>query len=159
MQCASSTTSSPADAVSDGSTLSRKSGLFNRSGDTSSTSTSPAATESCTCCHSSVFAELMVIACTPARAAASTWLRISASSGDTITVGPSPSSRSNAVAMKYTADLPHPVRCTTSARLRSATSAWIAVHWSSRSTAPGPARARSRSSASSRRASSSMPTP
>ena len=32
----------------------------------------------------------MVAACTPARSAAATWLRISASSGDTITVGPRP---------------------------------------------------------------------
>src|SRR4051812_14233243 len=41
--------------------------------------------------------------------------------------------------MKYTADLPHPVRCTTSARRRCTTSASIAVHWSSRRTACGPA--------------------
>ena len=38
--------------------------------------------------HSSVLAELIVRARMPARAAASTWLRISASSGETITVGP-----------------------------------------------------------------------
>src|SRR5437588_5752566 len=155
MQCASSTTSSPADAVSSGSTASRKSGLFSRSGLTRRTSTSPAATASCTACHSSWLAELIVAACTPARSAASIWLRISASSGETITVGPSPSSRSSAVATKYTADLPHPVRCTTSARLRLATSASIAVHWSRRSRASWPARARSRSSASSRSAFSS----
>ena len=35
-----------------------------------------------------------------------------------MTVGPAPPARSNAVATKYTADLPHPVRCTTSARRR-----------------------------------------
>ena len=52
----------------------------------------------------------------PARAAASIWFRISASSGDTITVGPAPRARNSAVARKYTADLPHPVRCTTRAR-------------------------------------------
>ena len=46
MQCASSTTSSPVAADSFGSTLSRKSGLFSRSGETSSTSTAPAATSS-----------------------------------------------------------------------------------------------------------------
>ena len=91
MQCASSTTSKPADAVSDGSTASRKSGLFSRSGLTRSTSTSPAATCSCTASHSPGFAELIVTACTPARAAASIWLRINASNGDTMIVGPSPS--------------------------------------------------------------------
>ena len=42
----------------------------------------------------------MVRAPIPARAAASTWLRISASSGETITVGPPPRARSSAVAMK-----------------------------------------------------------
>jgi hypothetical protein len=66
--------------------------------------------------HSSAFAELMVRTWIPARAAASTWLRISAGSGETITVGPLPRSRSMPVAAKYTADLPQPVRCTTSAR-------------------------------------------
>ena len=70
----------------------------------------------------------------PARAAASIWFRISASSGDTITVGPAPRARNSAVARKYTADLPQPVRWTTRAR-RPATSALIAVHWSSRSRA------------------------
>ena len=55
-----------------------------------------------------MFAEFTVTARTPARAAASIWLRISASSGETITVGPAPAARSNAVATKYTADLPHP---------------------------------------------------
>ena len=71
----------------------------------------------------------------PARPAASTWLRISASSGDTITVGPAPRARNSAVATKYTADFPHPVRCTTSARRRAPTRALIAVHWSSRNLA------------------------
>lgn len=116
MQCASSTTSSPAACVSSGSTVSRKSGLFSRSGLTSSTSTSPTATCSSIEDHSSVLEELIVAAWTPAEAAACTWLRMSDSNGETITVGPSPSSRSSAVATKYTADLPQPVRCTTSAR-------------------------------------------
>ena len=62
--------------------------------------------------------ELMVAAWTPARSAAATWLRISASNGDTMTVAPRPASRSSFAAMKYTADLPQPVRCTTSARRR-----------------------------------------
>mgnify|MGYP000131455376 CR=1 FL=1 len=43
---------------------------------------------------------LMVTARTPMRAAASIWLRISASSGDTSNVGPAPRSRSMRVAMK-----------------------------------------------------------
>ena len=63
-----------------------------------------------------MFAELTVAARMPARSAAAIWLRISASSGETMTVAPAPRSRSRAVAMKYTADLPQPVRCTTSAR-------------------------------------------
>lgn len=67
--------------------------------------------------HSSGLAELIVRAWIPARAADSTWLRISASSGEMITVGPAPRRRSRAVATKYTADLPQPVRCTTKARL------------------------------------------
>jgi hypothetical protein len=41
-----------------------------------------------------------VTATIPDRIAASIWLRISASSGDTITVGPAPCSRSSAVATK-----------------------------------------------------------
>lgn len=77
----------------------------------------------------------MVRAWMPARAAASTWFRMSASSGDTITVGPLPRARSSEVATKYTADLPQPVRWTTRARRLSATSASIARHWSSRSRA------------------------
>jgi hypothetical protein len=47
-----------------------------------------------------MFAELIVAACTPARTAASIWLRINASSGETITVGPLPSARKRAVATK-----------------------------------------------------------
>ena len=41
--------------------------------------------------------------------------------------------------MKYTADLPQPVRCTTRARRRCTTSASMAVHWSSRRCAAEPA--------------------
>ena len=47
---------------------------------------------------------------------------MSASSGETSTVGPAPRARSSIVATKYTADLPQPVRCTTSARRCSSTS-------------------------------------
>ena len=50
--------------------------------------------------HSVTLAELMVAARIPAPAAASIWLRISASSGDTMTVGPAPAARSSAVATK-----------------------------------------------------------
>jgi hypothetical protein len=60
--------------------------------------------------HSSRFAELIGLARMPARTAASTWLRINASSGETINVGPAPRARSSIVATKYTADLPQPVR-------------------------------------------------
>ena len=56
------------------------------------------------------------------RCAASIWLRMSASSGETSSVGPLPRSRSMRVAMKYTALLPHPVRCTSSTRSRRPTS-------------------------------------
>ncbi len=87
----------------------------------------------------------------PARAAAATWFRMSASSGETITVGPAPTDRSRAVAMKYTADLPQPVRWTSRTRRRSATSARIACHWSSRRRAVGPASVCSSASARARR--------
>ena len=100
MQCASSTTSSPAVAASCGSTASRKPGLFSRSGLTSSTSTSPRATSSYTAVHSSTLLLLTVTARMPAREAAATWLRMSASSGLTMTVGPAPCARSSAVATK-----------------------------------------------------------
>ena len=64
----------------------------------------------------------MVAARSPAREAAAIWSRISASSGDTTSVGPIPSSRRAAVAAQYTADLPQPVAWTTSTRLRCSTS-------------------------------------
>src|SRR5215203_3216966 len=89
--------------------------------------------------HSVTLPELIVAARTPARSAAATWLRISASSGDTMTVAPRPLSRSSLAAMKYTADLPQPVRCTTRACRRCTTRASIAVHWSSRKFAADPA--------------------
>lgn len=94
-------------AASFGSTVSRKSGLLSRSGLISSTSTAPAWISAVISSHSSRLAELIVRARMPARAADSTWLRMSASSGETITVGPAtPSapaasrSRSRAVATK-----------------------------------------------------------
>ncbi len=107
---------------------SRNPGLLSRSGLTRSTSIVPASISAWTSSHSSMLAELMVRARMPAAWAAAIWLRMSASSGDTMTVGPAPRSRSRAVATKYTADFPQPVRCTTRARRRSATRALIAVH-------------------------------
>src|SRR5258705_3964505 len=89
--------------------------------------------------HSVTLPELIVAARTPARSAAATWLRISARSGDTMTVARGPPSRSSLAAMKYTADLPQPVRCTTRACRRCTTRASIAVHWSSRRFAADPA--------------------
>ena len=71
-----------------GSTSSRKPGLLSRSGETSSTSTSSGRDPALTSSHSSRLAELMVTARMPARSAAATWLRISASSGETITRRP-----------------------------------------------------------------------
>ncbi len=83
-----------------GSTSSRKPGLLSRSGLTSSTSTSPALIASLIGRHCSMLVELMVTARMPARSAASIWLRISASSGETMTVGPAPWARSSRVATK-----------------------------------------------------------
>lgn len=160
MQWASSTTSRPVVAASLGSIWSRKSTELRRSGLTRRTSVSPRSTSSWMVSHSSGLAELMVRARIPARAAASTWLRMSASSGETITVGPAPRRRSRAVATKYTADLPQPVRCTTSARRRSRTSAATACHWSSRSRAvpPGAPTSSARTASASARSSwMSMP--
>src|SRR6266545_544059 len=139
MQCASSMTSSPAAADRAGSTWVRNRGLLSRSGETSSRSTSPAASDRSTSDHSLWLVELIVAARMPMRRAASIWSRISASSGETSSVGPAPASRSSRVARKYTADLPQPVRWTTSARRRSTTSAPTAASWSGRSAAPGPA--------------------
>ena len=112
--------------------------MFKRSGLTSSTSRSPLRTRSWISAQSATLLELIVAARTPARSAAATWLRIRANSGDTMTVAPCPDARSSLAAMKYTADLPQPVRCTTSARRRCTTNASIAVHWSSRSVGRGP---------------------
>ena len=100
MQWASSTTNSPQVAASRGSTSSRKPGLLSRSGLTSRTSISPAATAAWISSHCSTLVELMVTARMPARSAAAIWLRIRASSGETITVGPAPCARSSRVATK-----------------------------------------------------------
>ncbi len=74
-------------AARSGSCSSRNRGLLSRSGLTSSTSTSSAASAAETSPHSSALAEFIVTARMPARAAAATWSRISASSGETIRVG------------------------------------------------------------------------
>ena len=50
--------------------------------------------------HASRLVELIVCARIPSRSAAAIWLRISASSGETISAGPAPCSRSSAVARK-----------------------------------------------------------
>ena len=92
-------TSSPTDAANSGSMSSRKRGLFSRSGLMSSRSTVPAAAVA----HGVPFVpvgRLIVCARSPSRSAAAIWLRISASSGLTISVGPAPASRSSAVATK-----------------------------------------------------------
>ena len=52
-------------------------------------------------------------------------------------VGPRPSARNRWVVRKYTALLPHPVRCTTSTLARASTSASIASRCPSRKTASG----------------------
>ena len=86
----------------------------------------------------------------PARAAAPTWSRIRASSGETSRVGPAPRARSSAVATKYIADFPHPVRWTTSTRSRRCTRPSIASSCPSRKSASArPTRARSAALASS----------
>ena len=100
MQCASSTTTSPTREANSGSISSRKLGLFSRSGLISSRSTASSASRSRTSSHSSRFVELIVRARMPSRSAAAIWLRISASSGETISAGPAPRSRSSAVARK-----------------------------------------------------------
>jgi hypothetical protein len=100
MQCASSITSSPTVAASEGSTSTRKRGLLSRSGEISSTSISSARMAASIVRQSSMLAELIVAARMPARSAAATWLRIRASSGDTTSVGPAPVRRSSWVAIQ-----------------------------------------------------------
>ena len=77
--------------TSAGSCCSRNDGLLSRSGETSSTSTSSASSRRSTSAHSWGFVELIATARTPARSAAAIWSRMSASSGETSTVGPAPS--------------------------------------------------------------------
>ena len=79
---------------------SRKRSFANRSGETSSRSIWSSARRCTIGSNSSGFVELIVSARTPMRVAISIWLRISASRGDTSSVGPAPCSRSSFVAMK-----------------------------------------------------------
>jgi hypothetical protein len=72
--------------------------LASRSGETSSTSISPASSARSVSAQESMLEELSVAACRPARPAAATWSRIRDSSGDTTSVGPWPSARRIAVA-------------------------------------------------------------
>ena len=90
--------------------------------------------------QSSTLALLSVTARSPERSAAATWSRMRASSGEMTSVGPLPCARRRPEAIQYTADLPQPVRWITTTLRRSATNASMAAHWSSRSTAAGPAR-------------------
>ena len=82
-----------------GSTDRRKAWLFSRSGEMSSTSSSPASMRPATAGQSSGLVELIVAATRPMRLAAATWSRIRASSGDTTSVGPAPARRRRAVAI------------------------------------------------------------
>ena len=100
MQCASSTTSSPTRSANSGSIEERNCGLFSRSGEISSRSTASSASSASTSPQPSRLVELIVCARMPSFSAAAIWLRISASSGETISVGPAPCSRSSEVATK-----------------------------------------------------------
>lgn len=82
--------------------------------------------------HSSRLVLLTVAARSPERCAADTWSRISASSGETTSVGPAPVDRMADVAAQYTADLPQPVACTTSTLAAGWMMACTASTWSAR---------------------------
>ena len=88
MQWASSMTSSPTEAANSGSISSRKRGLLSRSGLISSRSMLSCASRSRIVSHSSRLVLLIVWARSPSRCAAAIWLRMSASSGLTMSVGP-----------------------------------------------------------------------
>ena len=87
--------------------------------------------------HSPTLPELIVAARRPSRAAIAIWLRMSASSGLMISVGPRPSSRRTRVAIQYTRLLPQPVRWTTRAREPSPMTASMASRWPSRNVRVG----------------------
>ena len=90
----------PTRSANSGSISARNCGLLSRSGLISSTSTASAASSSRTSAQASRLVELIVCARIPIRSAAAIWLRISASSGETISVGPAPASRPSAVLRK-----------------------------------------------------------
>ncbi len=100
MQCASSITSSPTREANSGSICARNCGLSSRSGLISRRSTASVSSSSCTSAHASRFVEFTVWARIPSFCAAAIWLRMRASSGETIRAGPAPRSRSSAAAMK-----------------------------------------------------------
>jgi len=141
MQCASSHTRVNALDRNESNTRRRKPGLARRSGAISNRSTSSEVKRASRSSQASTLDELMVTAVSPRRSAAATWSRISASNGEITTVGPQPRARSIAVAEKYTADLPKPVRATRRVRCRSATTAVTASICSGRGSAFGPASA------------------
>src|SRR5699024_11182800 len=85
--------------------------------------------------HSVALAELIASARTPARRAAATRSRIRAIRGEMISAGPAPRRRCSRADRKYTADLPQPVRWTTSTRRCCSTSAEIASNWPARKSA------------------------
>jgi len=123
MQCASSDHQQPGGAGQLGQHRSRNSGLFNRSGLTSSSrSCRPALLV--TSSHSSVFAEFTVAGLDAGPGRRVDLFRIRGSSGETITVAPCPGARSSAVDTKFTPPT-CPTRCAapTSARRPCATSA------------------------------------
>ena len=135
MQCASSTTSNGRTSAIAGSTVERNLWFPNRSGEIRRRSTSPRSISASMRVHLSTLDELMVRVATPILFAASSWLRINASKGDTKSVGPAPRTRNNLAAMKYTMLLPQPARCTRSNRLLPLISSCIASHWPSRNSA------------------------
>jgi hypothetical protein len=100
MQCASSITSSPTRSANSGRNVARNCGLSSRSGLISNRSTSSDSKSPRTSSQASRFVELIVCARIPSRSAAAIWLRMSARSGETISAGPAPRSRSSAAAMK-----------------------------------------------------------
>ena len=135
MQCASSTTSNGRLSAIAGSTFERNLWFPNRSGEIKRRSTSPRFISASMRVHLSTLDELMVRVTTPILLAASSWLRINASKGDTNSVGPAPRTRNSLAAMKYTILLPQPARCTRSNLLLPLISSCIASHWPSRNSA------------------------
>jgi hypothetical protein len=100
MQWASSITSSPTREANNGSICERNCGLSSRSGLMRRRSIASSSSSACTSAQASRFVELTVYARMPSFSAAAIWLRISASSGETMRAGPAPRSRRSAAARK-----------------------------------------------------------